>query len=137
VQADTNERRGSFGVKKLQVVLVDDAVEVRRRVKTLIEDLPEVEVIGEAGDSLNAIEVIKTLRPRVVILDIHMPGGNGIGVLRHIKLLDPFIVVIMLTNFVASYYRSVCLKGGADFFFDKGLELQDLKNALSELRHPG
>ena len=120
----------------LKVVLVDDAPEIRHRVKTLLEDIPKVEVVGEAGDAVTALEVIKILRPQVVILDIHMPGGKGIGVLRRIKLLDPSIVVIMLTNFVESYFRSVSLKGGADFFFDKTLELQDLIRAVSELLPP-
>ncbi len=123
-------------MKKLEVVVVDDATEVRHRVKALLEDIPKVEVIGEVGDSVKALEVIEVLRPQVVILDIHMPGGSGIGVLRQIKLLDPSIVVIMLTNFVASHYRSVALQAGADFFFDKALEFQDLKSVVSELRHP-
>lgn len=122
-------------MKKLKVVLVDDATEVRGRVKALLEDISGVEVVEETGDSLKAVEVVEVLRPHVVILDIHIPAGNGIGVLRHIKLFDPSIVVIMLTNFVASYYRAVCLKGGADFFFDKALELQDLKRTVNVLRH--
>ena len=134
--AYTNDGMGGPGVNTLKVVLVDDATEIRHLVKTLLEDIPIVEVVGEASDAVKALEVIETLRPQVVILDIHMPGGNGINVLRQIKLLDPSIVVIMLTNHAESYFRSLSLKGGADFFFDKTLELQDLISAVSELRHP-
>jgi DNA-binding NarL/FixJ family response regulator len=122
-------------VNTLKVVLVDDTTEIRHRVKTLLEDIPKVEVVGEVGDPVNALEVIDTLRPHVVILDIHMPDGSGITVLRQIKLLDPSIVVIILTNHVESHFRSVSLKSGAYFFFDKTLELQDLISAVSKLHH--
>lgn len=135
-RAHTNDGMGDPGVKALKVVLVDDATEIRHRVKTLLEDIPKVEVVSEVGDAVNALEIIENLRPQVVILDIHMPGGNGIGVLRQIKLLDPSIVVIMLTNHVESHFRSVSLAGGADFFFDKTLEIQDLIRAVSELLPP-
>ena len=132
-----SDGRGGTKVKKLRVVLVDDETDVRGRVKALLEDVPGVNVVGEIGGKENAVEVLEFLSPQVVILDIHLSGGSGLAVLRQIKLFDPSIVVIMLTDFVSSFYRSVCLKGGADFFLDKALELKELKGVVSEISHSG
>ena len=117
----------------MRVLIADDSQVVRERLISMLSDFHEIEVIGEAKDSSEAIEAICRLKPDVVILDIRMPGGSGIDVLRAIKKDHQAMPkVIMLTNFPYSQYRKKCMDAGADFFFDKSREFE---NVAQVLRH--
>ncbi len=97
-------------------------------------DLPEVDVVGQAEDAPGTLDALRQVRPDVVILDIRMPGGNGIEVLREVKKMAPAPQVIMLTNFAYAQYRKKCKEAGADFFFDKSTEFEKLPQALEQVR---
>ena len=97
-------------------------------------DLPEVDVVGQAQDAPGTLKAVRQTRPDVVILDIRMPGGNGIEVLREVKKMTPAPQVIMLTNFAYAQYRKKCEEAGADFFFDKSTEFEKLPQALEQVR---
>src|SRR5205085_715104 len=68
--------------KKVRVLIADDSAPVRQRLATLLEDTGMVDLVGEASDALETLVDIKELKPDVVILDIQMPAGSGISVLR-------------------------------------------------------
>lgn len=119
---------------KLKVFVSDDSATVRERLVTMALDLPEVDVVGQAQDAPGTLESIRQTRPDVVILDIRMPGGNGIEVLREVKKMTPAPQVIMLTNFAYAQYRKKCKEAGADFFFDKSTEFEKLPQALEQVR---
>ena len=89
----------------MKIFIADDSSVIRDRLNALLSDLPGVEVIGEAGDAEAALKGIQELNPDVVILDIRMPGGNGITILEQIKRTDASPVVIMLTNYPYPQYR--------------------------------
>ncbi len=118
----------------MNVVLVDDSLLVRKRVANIISKMPGVKVIGEAGNSLEAIEVVRKTKPDVVILDIKMPGESGVKVLR--KLKDEFedLKIIMLTNYPDSQYKAECLMHGAEYFLNKSDEFDKLPEVFSKLR---
>ena len=69
----------------MNVVLVDDSLLVRERIANIISEIPGAKVIGEAGNSSEAIDVVRKTKPDVVILDIKMPGESGLQVLRKLK----------------------------------------------------
>jgi DNA-binding NarL/FixJ family response regulator len=119
---------------KLKVFISDDSATVRERLVTMALDLPEVDVVGQAEDVPGSLDAIRQTRPDVVILDIRMPGGNGIEVLREVKKMAPSPQVIMLTNFAYAQYRQKCEEAGADFFFDKSTEFEKLPQALEQVR---
>ena len=83
----------------MNVVLVDDSPLVRERVANIISEIPGVIVIGEAGNSFEAIAVVRKTKPDVVILDIKMPGESGLQVLRKLKNEFEELRIIMLTNY--------------------------------------
>ncbi len=118
----------------MNVVLVDDSLLVRKRVANIISKMPGVKVIGEAGNSLEAIEVVRKTKPDVVILDIKIPGESGVKVL--IKLKDEFedLKIIMLTNYPDSQYKAECLMHGAEYFLSKSDEFDKLPEVFSKLR---
>jgi two-component system LytT family response regulator len=90
---------------KLKVFISDDSATIRKRLVTVALDLPEIAVVGQAQDVPGSLAAIRQTRPDAVILDIRMPGGNGIEVLREVKKLDPAPKVIMFTNYAHAQYR--------------------------------
>ena len=111
-------------MESMKLFIADDSSVVRERLKAMLSNLEEIEAIGQAQDVGEAINFIEELKPDAVILDIQMPGGSGIEVLKHIKKEQPATVVIILTNYPYSQYRQQCIDAGADFFFDKSLEFE-------------
>lgn len=108
----------------MKLIIADDSSVVRERLQAMLSNLEKFETIGQAEDVGEAINFIEELKPDAVILDIQMPGGSGIEVLKHIKKEQPATVVIILTNYPYSQYRQECMDEGADFFFDKSLEFE-------------
>ncbi len=119
----------------MKVFIVDDSAFIRERLRIMVSELKEVEVIAQAKDPQEAIEGIQKLKPDVVILDIRMPGGSGIDVLKNIKKNRNPPQVIMLTNYPYPQYRKKCNDAGADYFLDKSTEFEKVTEILSSLAH--
>ncbi len=119
--------------KSLRIFLVDDSVVIRDRLKRLLADMKEVTVIGESGNAPEATNAIIKQKPDVVLLDIHLLDGSGIEVLQRLKQAKPAPAVIILTNYPYPQYRQKCLEAGADFFFVKSSEFDQVVPALKQL----
>ncbi|MCI0486105.1 MAG: response regulator transcription factor [Blastocatellia bacterium] len=117
----------------MTVFITDDSPIVRERLVDMLSELERIEIAGEAGDAQEAIDSIRQLKPDVVILDIQMPGGSGIAVLQHIKRARPAPIVIMFTNYPYPLFRKKCMDEGADFFFDKSTQFDEVIKVLREL----
>jgi DNA-binding NarL/FixJ family response regulator len=90
-------------------------------------------VVGGAGDLRGAEASIRQLRPDAVILDIRLPGGSGITLLRHMKRERPAATVIVLTNYPYPQYREECLDAGADYFLYKATEFDKVGEILNRM----
>ncbi|HEY9282753.1 MAG TPA: response regulator transcription factor [Pyrinomonadaceae bacterium] len=108
------------------IFIADDSDPVRERLTALLSDIEGAEVVGQAKNAAEAIEGVRSLNPDLVILDIQMPGGNGIDVLKAIKRGPSPPLVMMLTNHAYPQYRKKCMALGADFFLDKSKDLERL-----------
>ena len=117
----------------MRVLIADDSEVVCQRLTALLSELPGVEVVGRARDSSEAISSIQELQPDAVILDIRMPGGSGIDVLRTIKKNDFAPRVIVLTNYPYPQYRKACMDAGAEFFLDKSTEFEKVTELIKQL----
>ncbi len=117
----------------MKVFLVDDSLVIRQRLKRLLADVEEVQVVGEAEEVQEATDAILKQKPDVVLLDIHLFNGNGIDVLQRLKKEKPAPAVIILTNYPYPQYRQICLEAGADFFFVKSTEFDQVVPALRKL----
>ena len=117
----------------MKVFIADDSKIFRDRLKEMLSELTEVEIIGEAENILETTKRIRKLNPDVVILDIRMPDGSGIDVLKHIKKNNQAPAVIMLTNYPYPQYRKKCMELGADYFFKKSDEIEEVLEALKQL----
>ena len=121
-------------MNKLKVLICDDSATVRERLVTMALGLPETAVVGQAQDVPGCLDAIRQTGCDIVILDIHMPGGNGIAVLREVKKMNPAPRVIMFTNYAYAQYRKKCEEAGADFFLDKSTEFDKLPQVLEQVR---
>ncbi len=99
----------------------------------MLTEIPDVEIAGQAGNAPDALAGVGELKPDVVILDIRMPGGSGIDVLRKLKKDRPALTVIMLTKYAYPQYRERCLALGADFFLDKATDFDRIPEILNRL----
>jgi DNA-binding NarL/FixJ family response regulator len=119
---------------KIKVFIADDSLIVREHLVTMLDELVGIEIVGQAEQVAEAISAIRDLQPDVVILDIRMPGGSGIDVLRNIKQDGVGPVVIILTNYPFLGYRQKCLEAGADFFLDKSTEFNQIPKLFEQFR---
>lgn len=120
--------------EKLTVFIADDSVSIRGSLSSyLLSNTPDIEIVGFAGTAPDAVRGIRELKPDVVILDIRMPGGNGIDVLSAIRRDGRATQIMMFTNEAASMVRAKCMALGADYFFDKSSEFERLHEVLETL----
>ncbi|MFC7406005.1 response regulator [Georgenia alba] len=116
----------------IRVVLVDDQPLIRNGIRALLDAEEGIEVVGEASEGLEGVEVTRRLRPDIVLMDVQMPGLDGIDATRQIAddaRLDE-VRVIMLTNFGLDEYVFSALRAGAAGFVVKDAEPEDLLHAL-------
>ncbi len=100
-------------MSKVPVLLVDDHALVRLGLKTLINDQADMEVIGEAGTAQEAVQAVERLHPRVVLMDIRLPGEGGLEATRRIVDLFPETKVVMLTSFADEELVMSAIRAGA------------------------
>ncbi|MBT8383887.1 MAG: response regulator transcription factor [Ignavibacteriaceae bacterium] len=117
----------------LRVVIVDDSNLVRERLVKMLGAVPNLEIVGEAANSQDALEVFRDQKPHIVIVDIKIPGENGIEVLKKIKKINQAVIVIIITNYPFTQYRTKCLENGADYFFDKSNEYSEVIRTIENM----
>ena len=117
----------------LSVLVVDDSSVVRRRLCALVSEDTFLRVVAEAAGALEGLYGFKNHHPEAVVLDLQMPGLNGIELLRRIKLTSPDCIVIVLTNYPAAAVRQECKDSGADYFLHKATEFERVVGILGGL----
>lgn len=117
----------------LTVFIADNSAAVRLRMGALVAELAGIQLVGQTDDIDGALTAIQTLKPAVVLLDTHLPGGKSIEVLATIKAIEPIPCIIMLTTFPYPSYRQKYLENGADYFFNKATEFHSVIEVLAGL----
>ena len=115
---------------KIRILLAEDHVIVREGTRQLIQREPDMEVVGEAGDGEEAIDLTNKLHPNVVIMDIAMPRLNGIEATKQIKALHPAISVLILTAYDNDQYIFAILEAGAAGYLLKNVRGSELVDAI-------
>jgi two-component system, NarL family, response regulator DevR len=117
----------------LRILLVDDHEVVRVGLRTLIEQQPGMEVVGEAGTAAHAIFLARQLAPDVVVLDMRLPDDSGLEVCRQIKAERPETRIIILTSFPDDKTVFDAIAAGADGYVLKLIGSGDLIQALQQV----
>ncbi len=121
----------------MRILIVDDHAIVREGLLRLVQSEPDVHVIGEAGDGKRAVELATALRPDIVLMDISMPGMNGIEATRVIARTCPGVQVIGLSMFTAAEQAQTILEAGAVGYVSKTDPPQQLLATLRACLSPG
>jgi DNA-binding NarL/FixJ family response regulator len=119
--------------KSIRVLLADDHTLIRAGIRALLEKLPGVAVAGEASDGREVIDLIKTHQPDVVLMDISMPGLNGLQALARITRDFPQVRVIILSRHPNDEYVLQALKSGASGYLLKRAATAELQAALNSV----
>ncbi|GGU22036.1 response regulator [Streptomyces lavendofoliae] len=122
--------------KTIRVLLVDDHQVVRRGLRTFLEVQDDIEVVGEAGDGAEGVERAEELRPDVVLMDVKMPGTDGIEALRKLHELGNPAKVLIVTSFTEQRTVIPALRAGASGYVYKDVDPDALAGAIRSV-HAG
>jgi DNA-binding NarL/FixJ family response regulator len=114
----------------IRVVLADDQPLVRAGLRVLIADTPDLDVVGEAGTGAQSVQLARDIHPDVVVMDIRMPGMDGIEATRVITAESSAVRVVVLTTFDDDDYVYAALRAGASGFLVKDMALDDILAAI-------
>ena len=115
----------------IRVLLVDDHALFRKGVADLLSSEPGFELVGEAGDGIGAVEMARELMPDVILMDISMPGIDGLEATRRIKAEMPYVRIIILTVSESDQSLFEAIKSGAQGYLLKSVQPQALLDTLS------
>ncbi len=116
--------------RSIQILLVDDHPIVRKGTKEMLEPYADLTVIGEAADGREALAFVNATRPDVILMDVSMPGMNGIDATKQIKQHHPSVAVLVLTSFDDDAYVFALLEAGAAGYILKNAREEELINAI-------
>ena len=114
----------------IRILIADDQALVRTGFRVIVGAEPDLAVVGEASDGREAVEAVRTLRPDVVLMDIRMPGGDGIDATRRLTHEHPSSRVLILTTFDVDEYVYEALRAGASGFLLKDAGADELLHAI-------
>ncbi len=119
----------------IRVVVVDDHPAIRAGVRSLLELADDIELVGEAASGTQALQACKDLAPDVVIMDLRIPGGNGIDTTRELCTLYPRLAVLVLTMVDDDASIFAAIRAGASGYLRKESDADDMIRAIRAVAH--
>jgi DNA-binding NarL/FixJ family response regulator len=113
-------------MQTIKILIVDDEARFREQVKELLLVEPNIEVAGEAADGREAICQARELKPDLILMDVRMPGLNGIDATRQLKSEMPAMRVIILSLYDVAMYKKAAIASGADGYLKKSAMVKEL-----------
>jgi DNA-binding NarL/FixJ family response regulator len=114
----------------LRIVIADDQASVREGLVLLLGGLPDIEVVGAAGDGERALELVAEQQPDAILLDLHMPVLDGIGATRRLAAEHPGVAIVILTTYADDASVLHALQAGARSYLTKDADRTDIARAL-------
>jgi DNA-binding NarL/FixJ family response regulator len=124
-------------MSKIRILLADDHAVLRAGIRVLLEMQPDLEVVGDASDGAQTLACVRRLRPDVVLMDIGMPGMDGLAATRQVKEISPSTRILILTQHENREYVLPALKVGASGYVLKRSEGDELLNAIRTVHAGG
>jgi DNA-binding NarL/FixJ family response regulator len=121
----------------LRIFLCDDVPELRALLRYGLEEDEDLRVVGEAGDALTGIEAVSDLQPDVVLLDLSMPGMDGLEAIPRLRAVAPDSSIVVFSGFAAERMRDSALELGAAGYLEKGEPLDRIRALVRELAGRG
>lgn len=121
----------------MRVAIADDSDLLRDRVRAALLRIENIEIVGEARNGVEALQLLADKDPDYLIMDIRMPELNGISVLIRSRELDTKCKICIMTNYPFKSYREKCFAEGAHYFIDKNLDFEKMIKIFSDLSTRG
>jgi len=121
-------------MKKTAILLADDQHMVRQGLRLLLEQEADFQVVGEAGNNLEAVNLARELKPDVIIAEAHMPKMGGVEAIRRIKTEHPQTAILILTMDEGEEYIAQLLRAGAAGYLLKTIGIEGLVQAIRSVR---
>jgi len=120
-------------IDKLVVMVVDDCIAVSQRLTSILYGMKSVGLVLHAPDYDKAMDLLNNCSISFLLVDINLPGRNGIEILRAIGKAGHSAKVMMISNQNNSYYREICASLGASYYFDKSDDFDKIPFIISQL----
>jgi DNA-binding NarL/FixJ family response regulator len=117
----------------VKIILADDHSGVRNGLKKLLESEPDFNIVGEASDGIEAARIVEELKPDILVLDLMMPGMNGVEVTTRLSTTCPDTGIIILSMCTNEAYISETLRSGAKAYVMKDDTADDLVNVINQV----
>jgi len=125
--------QNSMNKQRKVILIVDDSILIVERLLDFIGSIENIDEIKHADTYEKAELLFRQCKPDIVLLDIQLPDASGINLLNKIKSYHREVIVMMFSNHASSYYKSVCMELGADYFFDKSRDFDLIPGIISSL----
>jgi len=117
----------------MKVIIADDSKLIRDRITERVKLIDSVNVVAQTTNSFETIDEIEKHKPDLLILDIRMPEGSGINVLKYIQKNKIKIITLVVTNYPIIQYKNKCFELGTDYFFSKASEFDEVFKLVEKL----
>jgi two-component system, NarL family, response regulator LiaR len=117
-------------MKKIRIILVDDHTVVREGLALILSKQPDIEIVGQADDGVDAVELVKKIKPDVVLLDMQMPRQDGIETIPILKEMNPDIHILILTSHAENERVYKAIQLGAEGYLLKDATLDQLSDGI-------
>jgi len=125
--------QNSMNKQRKVILIVDDSILIVERLLDFIGSIENIDEIKHADTYEKAELLFRQCKPDIVLLDIQLPDASGINLLNKIKSYHREVIVLMFSNHASSYYKTVCMELGADYFFDKSKDFDLIPGIISSL----
>ena len=120
-------------MKKLVTLIIDDSLIIIERFIEILNEMDNIETVFYANNYTEGLQMLKDIKPDIALLDINLPDKSGIDLLRIIRQQGFDTKVIMITNQATDHYKKVCATLGANYFFDKSNEFEQIPAIISAI----
>lgn len=110
----------------MKLLVVDDSELILSRLVVLLQGIPGMTEIDTAATLAQTLDRVQRVHPTMLILDLHLPDGNALQILPALRQLEPGMQIAMLSNDASEFSRTKCMQAGADWFFDKSTEFENV-----------
>lgn len=117
-------------IKQRRILVVDDQVLIRVGIKAVISRHSDLTCCGEASSTVEAIKAVETLKPDLLLLDLWLDNKDGLETIKHLKLLQPSILILVLSQLDETIYAERVLRAGAQGYVMKEQEIKEIINAI-------
>lgn len=120
-------------MKSCKILIADDNQSFRKRLKSILTDYPDFRIAGEAEDGFQVLKESRRLKPDLILMDVSMPGLNGLDTLKKLRKNMPHIKIIMLSVYDMDAYRKAAQENGADRYLIKKDMIDHLMPAIKSV----